>query len=110
MAQASLGIVTVPTPGVPVRITINQGNPNGHLACQSVLIQALSNASHTNTGRVYILDGFKRRVATLAIPTDNSVPAFSATIPNATAALNAADYWVDADIANDGVDASYLVP
>jgi len=111
--QNGLGTVTVATPGVLVRITNNQMVPSEWIGAQSILLQALSNAAHTNTGRIYIYTqttfGLKR-VATLAPPAVNSIPSFSATIPNAAAALNASIYWIDADEAGDGVDASFLVP
>jgi hypothetical protein len=49
------------------------------------------------------------RVATLAVPTSNTVPSFSATVPNAYGVLHAEEYYIDADNAGDGVDASYLI-
>ena len=111
--QNGLGTITVPIPGSLVRITNNESVPSSWIGAQSILIQALSNASHTNTGRIFIYTqtpAGTRRVATLAVPGTNSIPSFSATIPSAQAALNAALYWIDAEVADDGVDASYLVP
>lgn len=104
MAQTALGEITVPVPGVPVAIdTASRNN------CQSILLQALSNASHTNTGRVYIYaQGV--RVATLAVPTTNTIPSYSVTIPDAPGGLTTLDYSIDADNAGDGVDASFARP
>ncbi len=104
MAQNALGVVTVVTPGTKVPIDISARNN-----CQSILLQALSNGSHTNTGRVYIyVQG--SRVATLAVPTTNTIPSFSVTIPDAPGSLTTLDYSIDADNAGDGVDASFARP
>jgi hypothetical protein len=110
--QHGLGAITT-TAGTQVRITANQTSPTISLGAQSVLIQVLSNTTHTNTGRVFIytiINGVATRVATLAIPASGSIPSFSATVPNATAALDASLYLIDVEVSGDGVDASYLVP
>lgn len=104
MAWTGLGIVTVPTPGTKAPVTATSTR------CEALLFQALSNASHTNTGRVYIFDRSGNRIATLAVPTANTIPSASATIPAAPGGLDARDYSIDADNANDGVDASYIRP
>jgi hypothetical protein len=109
MPQIGLGVIDISSPGVPVRITNNLTDPTAHLPCQSILIQALSNASHTNIGRVYILDHNGTRLATLAVPTANTIPSFSCTIPG-TLALSAELFYIDSDQPKDGVDASYLGP
>lgn len=111
MAQTGLGVITVVTPGTKVAIDTSTRNN-----CQSILLQALSNASHTNTGRVYVYvrntSGTPAiaRVATLAVPTTNTIPSFSVTIPDAPGGLTTLDYWIDADNAGDGVDASFARP
>ena len=104
MAQTALGEITVPVPGTPVPIdTATRNN------CQSILLQALSNASHTNTGRIYIyVQGI--RAATLAVPTTNTIPSYSVTIPDAPGGLTTLDYSIDSDVAGDGVDASFARP
>ncbi len=111
--QTGLGVITVTTPGTRVGILTNVVSTQ-YIGAQSILLQALSNATHTNSGRVYVYvtdsTGTAKRVATLAVPGTNSIPSFSATIPNATAAMNPAAYSIDADNSGDGVDASYLVP
>jgi hypothetical protein len=104
MAQNALGAITVTSPGTRVKIDLSTRNN-----CQSILLQALSNASHTNTGRVYIyVQGI--RVATLAVPTTNTIPSFSVTVPDAPGGLSTLDYTIDADNSGDGVDASFARP
>ncbi len=93
-----------------MRATVNQTVPAKPIPCQSVLFQALSNSTHTNTGRIYVYDANSQRVATLAVPTTNTIPFFSATVPSAPGALTPSDYYIDADNASDGVDASYITP
>ena len=48
--------------------------------------------------------------ATLAVPTANTIPSAAATVPDAPGALDASGYYIDADNATDGVNASYLRP
>lgn len=104
MAWTGLGIISVVTPGTKVALTTTPTR------CEAILLQALSNASHTNTGRVYIYDRSGARLATLAVPTTNTIPSASATIPAAPGGLDCRDYSIDSDIAGDGVDASYIRP
>ena len=104
-----LGVVTVVTPGTKVSLGVNLAS-TASPRCEAILVQALSNASHTNTGRVYVYDRNNNRIATLAVPTANSIPSASATIPTAPGGLNVLDYSIDADNASDGVDASYIRP
>jgi hypothetical protein len=104
MAWTGLGIITVITPGVHVSLSATD------VRCEAILIQALSNATHTNSGRVYVFDRSGNRIATLAVPTTNTIPSASATIPSAPGGLNTHDYSIDADNAGDGVDASYIRP
>ena len=110
MAWTGLGIVTSTGVGNLVAITTNQSSANARIGCQAILLQALSNASHTNTGRVYIFDRSSTRIATLAVPSTNTIPSAAVTIPNTEGALNAADYSISAEVSGDGVDASYLRP
>lgn len=108
----SKGKVTVPVPGTPVRATVNEAIPAAHLACHSLLFQALSD----NAGKVYILDSQSGDPATgvgvlavLPVPTANSIPGASATITSAPGALNLADYWIDSDAVDEGVIISVLI-
>ena len=116
-----LGAFTVTTPGTPVAITtaavaaVIGGQATYSPRCQSILFQALSCAApqkgaHVNTGRVYIYDRNKVRCATLAVPTTNTIPSFTATLPNTIAGLNATHFYIDADNGTDGVDVSILAP
>lgn len=107
---AGLGPIIIAAPGARLRITNNQADPARALNCEAILAQALSNPAHTNAGRVYVYDRLGVRLATLAVPTANTIPSFSATVPGTPGGLNAADFYIDADIAGDGVDASYLRP
>lgn len=104
MAWTGLGTITVSSPGTKAPLSSTD------VRCEAILVQALSNASHTNTGRVYVFDRSGNRIATLAVPTVNTIPSASATIPTAPGGLNAKDYSIDADNASDGVDASYIRP
>jgi hypothetical protein len=104
MAWQGLGTVTVVTPGTRVPLAATD------VRCEGILIQALSNGVHTNTGRVYLYDMDGNRIATLPVPTSNAIPAAGAVVPVAPGGMNARDYTIDADIAADGVEASYLRP
>ena len=97
--QHPLGAILVITPGTPVNII------NANLNCQSLLVQALP----TNTGFVYVLCS-GTRVATLAVPTQNSIPSFSVTIPDAPGGLDARAYTLDAQVGGEGADCSYARP
>ncbi len=111
MPQIGLGAVTIVTPGTHVNITKNvlPLTSATQYSTQSILIQALSNGTHTNTGRVFVYDKSGTRVATLPIPTATSVPSYSITVPG-TLALDPADFSIDADYAGDGADCSILTP
>ncbi len=104
MAWTGLGTITSATPGTRVPLSATD------IRCEAILVQALSNASHTNSGRVYVFDRTGKRIATLAVPTTNTIPSASATIPTAPGGLNCSDYSKDADNSGDGVDASYIRP
>lgn len=111
MAWRSLGQILVVTPGTRVRLTVNRPVPTDTLMCQSLLVQAIASPGHVNTGRAYVYDvpTGGAPMATLAVPTANTIPAASVTVPNAPAALDATPYWIDVDVGGDGVNASYLV-
>jgi hypothetical protein len=99
-----LGRFTVPTPGTVVALSVKQ------LKCHAILIEA----APSNTGKVYIgiatmVKGVSGEMAVLAIPTANTIPVYSETISQCPNAINLQDFYVDADIAGDGVVVSYLV-
>jgi hypothetical protein len=110
MALHSLGKVTVPSPGTAVQCTVNQASPSTRLACHAVMIQALP----ANTGKIYVgLVGLNKGtlaqcIAILAVPTVNTIPAYSATLSYAPGGLNVVDFYIDSDQANDGVLVAFV--
>ena len=113
MAWKSLGAVIVAVPGVRQRLTANQAAPAARVGCEALLIQAISTGKQiVNAGRVYVYDVQLggAPMAVLAIPTANTIPSASATIPAAPGGLNMADYWLDADSPGDGAYVSYIRP
>jgi hypothetical protein len=103
----------VVTPGTPVSVVAGLGSPAPiHVGAQAVAFQALP----TNIGVVYI--GHKGMVRAsyvgvmFVIPAPGSAvtgPFITATlaVPNAPAALNVAQYFIDANNTNDGVLVTY---
>ena len=98
-------------PGTPVRFTRTQATPEEKFACHGVLAQAIYN----NTGRIYIGTStmvtatLTDVIAILAIPTDNTIPSFTAALTLASNAVNLSDLWLDADIAGEGAIISVLI-
>ena len=108
----SRGKVTVTTSGTPVRLTVNNSNPALYDGCHAFLVEQLP----TNSGKLYILDsqtGSKSTLtgvlAILPPPTTNILPVASITIADAPNALNAADYWLDADNSGEGALVSVVI-
>ena len=110
MSIRSLGQVTT-TAGTLVRLTANESDATAHLACHSFMCEALQG----NTGRVYIGASNMVRAtgvgvyAVLAIPTDNVLPTFTATISFLPNALVMNELYLDVDVNGEGVLVSYLV-
>lgn len=106
-----LGVINVPTPGTPVRISTLLPSLTEPFQVHAVLIQVRK----ANTGRTYVGNATMNRttedgvLATLAIPTDNSIPAFSAALTPAPNGINLTEIWIDADVANEGVKVSVLI-
>lgn len=113
-----LGAITVPVPGTPVRatstITVDAGgirNDPTKFSCHAALFQA----RQSNSGRVYIGTADMVRAtgvgvaAVLAIPTSNSIPAFSISLTLAPAGVDLSELWIDADVANEGILLTLLV-
>jgi hypothetical protein len=104
MALHSLGKIAVGSPGTPVQITVNQSTPSSRIGCQAIMVQTLP----TNTGKIYVgLAGMNKTtlaqvLAILAVPTVNTIPAYSATLSYAPGGLNAADLYIDADNGGEG--------
>jgi hypothetical protein len=108
MAWTSLGAITVATPGTRTRLTVNQTDPTLALKCQTLFLQVLS----TNTGKVYLYDRVSggSPLVILPIPTSTNIPTVNATIPDAPAALNAGNYYLDVDVGGEGANGSYMRP
>jgi hypothetical protein len=117
MPWVSLGRVTVAVPGTPVSAVTNvsptapQGSNQTVYSCLAILFQTVT----SNAGKTYVGSSatFNKTtgvglLAALGVPTANVIPSAGATIPNAPAALNAADYWIDADNGGEGVQVSAL--
>lgn len=106
-----LGVINVPVPGTPVRISTLLPSLTEPFQCHAVLIQVRK----ANTGRTYVGASTMNRttedgvLATLAIPTDNSIPAFAAALTPAPNGINLTEIYVDADVANEGVKVSVLI-
>jgi len=111
----SLGQVTVPSPGVLVRATVNQTDPTARIAAQTVEFQVLP----ANTGKVMIclagsdMSGTSSNELVLHVLPK---PASATTGPfdywrvgvfNVPSALNPADFYIDADVPGDGVLITY---
>jgi hypothetical protein len=68
-----------------------------------------------NSGRVYVgLLGMNKTtkagvLAVLGVPTQNVIPAFTATVSYATAEFNLADIFIDVEVGNEGVIVSCIV-
>jgi hypothetical protein len=106
-----IATITVAVPGTPVRLTSTQANPAEKFSCHGVLVQAMP----FNTGRVYIGRSTMDKTtladlfAVLAIPTDHTIPSFTAALTLSPNAINMADLYLDADIALEGALVSVLV-
>lgn len=126
MGWLSLGRITVATAGTVVRATNNlpktsatssyntDGLPRFEYApAEAIMFQA----ADTNVGKSYIgLTGFtsastaaKGKLATLGIPTNNTIPAVTISLPGTPGAINAAEYFIDVGSNGDAVDVSILV-
>jgi hypothetical protein len=102
----SLGKVTITTSGILVRATNNETNPTERLPCQSILFEQWPG----NTGRIYICDRQTADkntgtgvLAILMPPSTTGLPSAGVGVPSAPAALNAADFWLDAEVNGEGV-------
>lgn len=109
--QLCLGVFRNVTPGTLIRLTRGQPNPAEKFAIHGILVQACK----ANVGRTYIggpaLDRATEAdvIATLAIPTANSIPSFAAALTLSPNGLNLADYYFDADTAQDGVKVTVII-
>lgn len=109
---APAGPITVPTPGTPVwAASLWPNAADRPQVCHGLMFQALPG----NTGLVYVgVQGMDKStyvgvLAFVAIPTVNHIPAFSTAITLAPNALALNSFWIDADVADDGVIISLIV-
>lgn len=106
-----IATLRITAPGTLVRCTSTQANPAEKFPCHAVLIQALP----FNAGRVFIGWSTMNRVtlanviAVLAIPTDNTIPSFTAALTLSPNAINLADLYIDAELAAEGAIVSVLI-
>lgn len=112
----ALGKITVTTPGTPVRATINRTDPAKVIPAHGVMFEVWP----TNTGLCYVgRVGMNKATgegvyAILGAPSKNTndvvsfLPTFSAALTLSPNGMQAADFYVDADQAGDGVIATYL--
>lgn len=107
----AIGRIVSVVPGTPVRFTKDQSLPGEKFACHGVLAQACP----ANTGKVYIgLSNMNKTslaqvIAVLAIPTDNTIPSFTAALTLSPNAVNLADLYLDADVIGEGALVSVLI-
>lgn len=103
------GYVDVTTAGTPVRATANLAEPGTRTPCQTIVFEQMED----NTGKLYICDSPTADTTTgvgvvLILPAPTLVdtigvvlPYASFSVPSAPAAINAEDYWIDADVSGD---------
>ncbi len=104
-AWQSQGAVIVASAGTPVVATQNQLVTTTRCAAHSILFQQIAG----NTGKIYICDRSNAVKATLVgvlvvlpIPTTNFLPSASATVTYSPSAFDLSNYYVDADVSNEG--------
>ncbi len=107
-----LGKVAVVTPGTPVPLVTSVASlPGSNYKVHAVLVQAL----HSNVGKVFIgtatltKSTFVGVLGQLAVPTANSIPAWSASLTLAPGGISLQDLRLDADNAGEGAIVSVLV-
>lgn len=108
----SLGKITVPAAGTPIRATANETTPEQRFAGHAVLFQAWP----TNAGKIWVMARQTANkttgagvLAILAIPTANSIPSASASVTFAPVGFNVNEIWIDADTNGDGCLISVLL-
>lgn len=105
----ALGPTRTLVPGTPVRVEapILSDRPT----CHACIIEALPD----NLGKVYIGVAGLNKVTlvgvllVLPIPTANMIGTFSISMAQAANAIRLTDFYIDADVADDGVLVSALV-
>ena len=108
----SLARITVAVSGTPVRATVNETDPTTHRGAHSILFQR---DDPNDTGLIYIgtsaamdISTLVGVVAILAVPSTSSLPAINITITVSHNALDAREFYIDADVSGDSILASFL--
>lgn len=109
---APAGRIIVTTPGTPVSAVVNLPTkpPHAPYTAHGVMFQALP----ANTGKVYIgalgmdIVAFDKLFAVLGIPTTTVIPSFSAALTISPNGMVLNQFYVDADVAGEGVILTYL--
>lgn len=107
----TLGKITVPAAGTPVSAVAGSNYENKPQPCHGIMVQTAPG----NTGNIYVgtADMDKSTLAgvfaVLPIPTDNFLPTFSAALTIAPNALKLNEFYIDADVNDDGAIVSYLI-
>lgn len=103
--------VRVTSPGTPVSIQAAMPASDKTQPIHGIMLQALP----TNTGNIYVgnVSGMDKSTyayvrGVLAIPTINFIPTFSAALTIAPNGLSMMEFWIDVDVADDGVIVSFL--
>jgi hypothetical protein len=111
MQALSLGLIRVPTPGTPVRITTDES-----IRAMMIVIRTVPGF----TGKTYLgVQGMNKNSSNLpgVVRVLSEPPAYGPqdgeVLPPTSSGqgnvLRPSDYWVDADIANEGVLISYYI-
>jgi len=108
----SLARVTVVTAGSPIQITVNETVPAANVPAHSILFER---DDPNDTGLIYIGRSVNMVRATLVdviailpAPSSGVLPSITITLTPGQNSLNAADFFIDADVSGDTILASYL--
>ena len=108
----SLARVTVATPGTPIQITVNETVPDAHVGAHSILFER---DDPNDTGIIYIGRSVNMVRATLVdviallpVPSTGVLPSITITLTTGHNALDARDFFIDADVGGDSILVSYL--
>lgn len=109
MPARSLGKVTVPAAGTPVRLTINRADPAQPYKAHSLFVQALA----ANTGKVYIGVTAAMNKTTLVgviavVPSGATLPFAQITDELAPNGIAVSEMWLDVDTSAEGALVSVI--
>jgi len=108
----SLARITVATAGTPVQITVNEAVPSAHVGAHSILFER---DDPNDTGLIYVGRSVNMVraslvdvIAILPAPSTGVLPSITITLTTGHNALDAADFFIDADVGGDSILASFL--